>query len=100
MFQEPFSNAVLNKVMSLLNIGRTVLVFWFTTVFIFAFKSPHIVLEEIQDFYLRKGRNIHTSRIIISILFIDSLFGPGQRGIIYTVGLLLGINRRYSFDTI
>ena len=53
------------------------------------------------------------SRIIISILFIGSLFGPSQQGIIYvsdstivlatkvfdlilmiSVGLLIGINRR------
>jgi hypothetical protein len=53
------------------------------------------------------------SRIIISILFIGSLFGPNQQGIIYasdstlilatiifdlllmiSVGLLIGINRR------
>jgi hypothetical protein len=53
------------------------------------------------------------SRIIISILFIGSLFGPSQRGVIYasnstvvpativfdlllmiSVGLLIGINRR------
>jgi hypothetical protein len=53
------------------------------------------------------------SRIIISILFIGSLFGPSQQGIIYvsnstvvlatiafdlllmtSIGLLIGINRR------
>jgi len=56
------------------------------------------------------------SRIIISILFIGSLFGPNQQGIIYasnstvvlatiifdlllmiSVGLLTGINRRILF---
>ena len=76
--------------------------------------------------YVKGAGHIHavfvigtTSRIIISILFIGSLFGSSRRGIIYasdstvflativfdlllmiSVGLLIGINRRYSFDTI
>ena len=70
--------------------------------------------------YVKGGTHIHAvfvigtaSRIIISILFIGSLFGPSQQGIIYasnstvvlativfdmllmiSVGLLIGINRR------
>src|SRR4029078_622010 len=70
--------------------------------------------------YVKGGTHIHAifvlgtaSRIIISILFIGSLFGPSQHGIIYasdstvmlativfdfllmiSVGLLIGINRR------
>ena len=70
--------------------------------------------------YVKGGTHIHAvfvvgtaSRIIISILFIGSLFGPSQRGIIdisnstvvlativfdlllmISVGLLIGINRR------
>ena len=70
--------------------------------------------------YVKGGTHIHavfvigtTSRIIISILFIGSLFGSSRRGIIYasdstvflativfdlllmiSVGLLIGINRR------
>ena len=70
--------------------------------------------------YVKGGTHIHlayvigtTSRIIISVLFIGSLFNPSRRGIIYidnstvvlativfdlllmtSVGLLIGINRR------
>ena len=70
--------------------------------------------------YVKGGTHIHlayvigtTSRIIISVLFIGSLFTPSRRGIIYvdnstailativfdlllliSVGLLIGINRR------
>ena len=70
--------------------------------------------------YVKGGTHIHAvfvigtaSRIIISILFIGSLFGPSQQGIIYvsnstvvlatiafdlllmtSIGLLIGINRR------
>ncbi len=70
--------------------------------------------------YVKGGTHIHTvfvmgtaTRIIIDILFIGSLFGPSQQGIIYasnstivlativfdmllmiSVGLLIGINRR------
>ena len=70
--------------------------------------------------YVKGGTHIHAvfvigavTRIIISILFIGSLFGPSQQGIIYvsdstvvlatkvfdfvlmiSVGLLIGINRR------
>ena len=70
--------------------------------------------------YVKGGTHIHAvfvigtaSRIIISILFIGSLFGPSQQGIIYasdstvmlativfdllliiSVGLLIGVNRR------
>jgi hypothetical protein len=70
--------------------------------------------------YVKGGTHIHTvfvmgtaTRIIIDILFIGSLFGPSQRGVILTsnstvvlativldillmisVGLLIGINRR------
>ena len=70
--------------------------------------------------YVKGGTHIHAvfvigtaSRIIVSILFIGSLFGPSQQGIIYasdstvmlativfdlllmiSVGLLIGINRR------
>ena len=70
--------------------------------------------------YVKGGTHIHlayvigtTSRIIISVLFIGSLFSPNRRGIIYvddstailativfdlllliSVGLLIGINRR------
>ena len=70
--------------------------------------------------YVKGGTHIHAvfvigtaTRIIISILFIGSLFGPGQPAIIYasnstvvlativfdlllllSVGLVIGINRR------
>jgi hypothetical protein len=70
--------------------------------------------------YVKGGTHIHiayvigtTSRIIISVLFIGSLFTPSRRGIIYidnstivlativfdlllmiSAGLLIGINRR------
>ena len=70
--------------------------------------------------YVKGGTHIHAvfvigtaSRIIISILFIGSLFGPSQQGIVYasdstvmlativfdlllmiSVGMLIGINRR------
>ena len=70
--------------------------------------------------YVKGGTHIHlayvigtASRIIISVLFIGSLFAPSRRGIIYidsstavlativfdlllmiSVGLLIGINRR------
>jgi hypothetical protein len=70
--------------------------------------------------YVKGGTHIHAvfvigtaTRIIVSILFIGSLFGPSQQGIIYvsdstlmlativfdlllmiSVGLLIGINRR------
>jgi hypothetical protein len=70
--------------------------------------------------YVKGGTHMHAafvigtaSRIIVSVLFIGSLFGPSQHGIIYvsssailiativfdmllmiSVGLLIGINRR------
>jgi hypothetical protein len=76
--------------------------------------------SESASIYVKGGTHIHfvfvigtASRIVISILFIGSLFSPSQQGIIYTsnstvmlativfdlllvisVGLLIGINRR------
>jgi len=77
-------------------------------------------IQNPDSIYVKGGTHIHlayvigtTSRIVISVLFVGSLFSPSKRGVIYlndtitviatiltdllfmiSLGLLIGINRR------